>query len=445
MKTKEDFAKQGSYMQRPKSASVTALTSRDKYKNICKKAKIPMNAAILERYFKNSLINDEIEVCFDEITSDQLPSLPRMLKMIRLAGIKLWSSGYEQSEFAKLGLRRGRAVKDQRLNSSVPALLSKQFASISEHVEKSHSLVEIGVYGLNLSAKTWTRLGLGLEKSCVSKVSFQQCCISEKEFEAVFQHIGAMEKLTVLDLSSNKLKNVCGYLLGRIISKQGERRDTCKWEGGLRGSIAEESVGLLEIYVKDNEIGDSGWEKIMSSLVSDNWLRLIDAKNNGLSSLSFASTREALEHNNSVLVMDLRENGDLENGFIKILEVLEENFNYVKRESETHERYAELFECICNEEELPQSCGIRAVLKAKQKKGVKNSHMGSADRKKSPYLSKISQQCDVLREENERLRKKLGKGKRKPRHKLESTQDYIALAQKKLEEANEVLELADDF
>lgn len=330
--------------------------------------------------------------------------------------------------------------------------MSKQITSISESLEKSQTLLEFGLYGIILTQKTWSCLGKGLESSQIHTLALQQCEISEKEFEGLFQHIGSMTALINLDLSNNKLKGTCGYFLGRIISRQGERRDTNKWENELRGSTAEIPLGLKELYISNNCVGDYGWDKIMSALVSDNWLRLIEAKNNNLTSASFDPTNDALDQNKSLLVLDLRENPNFDTYYMKILEIIDRNFDCVDRNSGDNERYTQLFENICNEEPLPGICDIKIISKAKMKNSPKISQQKisnpeSIEKISSvPYISKINKECEVLREENARLKKKLGKsGRKRKRRTMLSTQNIMQLAEKKLAEANEMLELVENF
>ena len=399
---------------------------------------------------KFSLINDELELNIDDITTEQLSAFPRIIKLLKLNRIKIWKTSYEIGELSKLGIRKNRGRKDVKLNSESPAIISKLFNGISDNIEKSSKIIELGLFGMNLSIKAWTKLGKSLETSKITSLFLQKCGISEKELEVLFQSIGSMLKIQILDLSDNNLRDNCGYLLGRIISKQGERRDTIKWEEGLRGCIADIPDGLIELYIKNNQIGDYGWEKIMSSLVSDNWLRLIDAKKNGITSSSFIATSDALDHNKTILVMDLRENPEFITSNIKILEIIESNFDYINRESFENEKYSQLFEYIRNEEPLPKTYEIKVfsnfAKKASTRSSSRSFSTSNVDKKNmASYISKISQEVEMLREENEQLRKKLGKSTRKSHHKLENTQDYIVLAEKTLKEADQVLELVDDF
>jgi hypothetical protein len=398
------------------------------------------------------LINDEIEICFDDITSEQLGTLPRILKSLKLKKIKFWSASFEQSEFSKYGIRKGKSRKDPKTNTESSAIMSKQITPISESLEKSQTLLEFGLYGIILTQKTWSCLGKGLESSQIRTLALQKCEISEKEFEGLFQHIGSMTGLINLDLSNNKLKGTCGYFLGRIISRQGERRDTNKWENELRGSTAEIPLGLKELYISNNCVGDYGWDKIMSSLVSDNWLRLIEAKNNNLTSASFDPTNDALDQNKSLLVLDLRENPNFDSYYMKILEIVDRNFDYLDRSSEDNDRYTQLFENICNEEPLPGICDIKIIAQAKMKNSPKVSQQKISNQESMekinsvPYINKINKECEVLREENARLKKKLGKsGKKRKRRTMISTQNIMQLAEKKLAEANEMLELVENF
>lgn len=414
---------------------------------MCKKAKTVLIPGILERLELFSLIHDQIELNVDEIMPEQLNPLPKILKVLKVKCFKLWTTKFENAEFSKIGARKSRGKKDGKITSESPVALSRLLSGVCENIGKSLLISEFALFGLRLSVRTWENIGKSIEASQVSSLVLKNCAISPKEFEAIFQHIGSMGKLQLLDLSENNLKDNCGYLIGRIISKQGERRDTCKWEGGLRGSIAGTTEGLTEIYLANNKIGDYGWEKILASLVSDTWIRLIDIKNNSISNKAYPETFEMMQQNRSLLVLDMRENPEFLKAFLKVLEMTEKNFDFLNTESAEHERYSQLFELICNEEPLPEIYEIKVFNREKKTKKKKNfSSSTNADRKMpSPFTEKISQECQMLRAENEKLRRQLGKPLRKSRSRLESTQDYIVLAEKKIQEANKVLELVDDF
>ena len=366
-----------------------------------------------------SLVYDQIEINIDDVMTEQIATFPKFVKMLKVNSIKLWSFKYENSEFLKFGSRKRRLPKDTKFISESSLVLPNLLLGISENIEKHSMLKEFALFGLPLSVKMWAKLGSSISASSISSIILKKCSISTKELEAVFQPIGSTPKLQLLDLSENKLSDSCGYLLGRIISKQGERRDTIKWEGGLRGSTAGIPEGLTELYLSNNQIGDLGWEKIASSLVSDTWLRLIDAKNNGITNLSYIPTREMVEQNNSLLVLDLRENSEFSKGFLKVLEMIESNFDYLDRESYEHGRYIRIFEMICNDELLPDVYEIKVFAKDKTKfrqivaQGRSTAgFLGIDKREISPDIDKISQECLVLRAENEKLRKQLGQSTR---------------------------------
>ena len=162
---------------------------------------------------------------------------------------------------------------------------------------------------------------------------------------------------------------------------------------------------------------------------------------------SVKSIEEALDQNKTLLVIDLRNNPNIESCLVKILELVDQNYDYVERNSYENERYTQLFECICNDDPLISTYSINTFSKVfkKTEKNTFKSVNENPDLTNNPYFAKISQECEILREENEKLRKKLGKPERKLKNKLENTQDYINLAEKKLKEVNKVLELVDDF
>ena len=259
------------------------------------------------------------------------------------------------------------------------------------------------LFGLKFSIKTWSRVSLSLISTQIEKLSLTYCEISDKELQVIHKNLGHMSRLSVLDLSHNSLSD--GYSIGRIISKHGERRDTLKWEGCLRGSVADFPLGLDELYLSHNSIGDHGWSKLMTFLTSDNWLRLIDCRNNQMTEASVQVTLAAIDINKSLLVMDLRGNKEIDEGYLKILEAVDKNFELLKESSKEYAKYLDLFETICNEMPLPDVVTVRAIMKLVKKK---NGELENEDKRSSSvYLHRISQECEKLKEENAKLRKKM--------------------------------------
>ena len=225
-----------------------------------------------------------------------------------------------------------------------------------------------------------------------------------------------MKRLKVLDLSYNKLAESCGYFLARIISKHGERRDTLKWERELRGSVSDVPEGLIELYLNFNSLSDSGWEKIIESLISDNWLRLVDAKNNNLTLKSFLGTKNLFENNKKILILDLRENQELDRKFVNILKLFEKNFEYAEGFSDV-EKYFSMLDNIYNDKGLPIIRDIHALNQREKKfnKSLKNRANSTMIEKNvmSPvFISMIAQEYEIISKKNRRLKKKLGNSMR---------------------------------
>lgn len=329
--------------------------------------------------------------------------MSRVLKPLRLKGLKLWSADYEVFQFSQLGIRKskGRGRQEDKKPSESATVISSIFSTFITSIESSKRLSILGLFGLKLTPKIWSRIGTAIENSLIRTASFNNCEISEKELEAMFQSIGSMNSLNALDLSYNKITD--GYLISRIISKQGERRDISKWEGGLRGATADIPKGLSEIYITDNQLGDNGWEKILSSILSDNWLRLIDCKRNGITGKSVRTTLTTLNENKSILVADLRGNIKFERGFLKAMEIVDRNFDFLKKDSEECVKYTQLFEIIVNELEFPCICELKFVKNAMKKLKIRGP-LETLDRKLNSAISKAFSNDE---EKEEKVRKKV--------------------------------------
>ena len=302
-------------------------------------------------------------------------------------------------------MRKGRGRGEEKKTSDLPSSLSSLMSTFSECIQSTRRMTIFSLFGLKISSKIWSQLVSNLAGTQVSTVCINYCELADADLGVLFQTFGVMSKLRVLDLSHNKITD--GYLVSRIISKQAERRDVSKWEGGLRGSIAEIPTGLLELYLNDNLLADLGWEKILSSLISDNWLRLIDCKQNNITSHSLKQTLKVMKENKSLLVVDLRFNINFDRGFLKVMEIVDRNFDSVDKNSEACSYFTQLFEIVVNELDFPSVCEVRFVRNMRKKLKIKGP-LESLDRK----LNSTSGKFLADDKNQEKARKKAGSVRR---------------------------------
>lgn len=81
--------------------------------------------------------------------------------------------------------------------------------------------------------------------------------------------------LILLSLSGNKIKNA--GIVGQIISRHAERRDRITYEEALRDELEDvvEVMGVCEVDLSRNDIGDYGLKELCFFLRQDTWMRVL--------------------------------------------------------------------------------------------------------------------------------------------------------------------------
>jgi hypothetical protein len=135
--------------------------------------------------------------------------------------------------------------------------------------------------------------------------------MTQDSFEVITKGLLTHESIEVIDLPGNKLTDKAGNMIGRIISRQCQRRDQVVWMYGLRNERPNNNdytKGLLSINLSNNLISDITAEEISNALANDSYIRSINLRNNKISLEGCKDFIKVLRKNLTLLNLDLNGN-----------------------------------------------------------------------------------------------------------------------------------------
>lgn len=103
------------------------------------------------------------------------------------------------------------------------------------------------------------------------------CVVTNESYEIMIKGVLTHKTIESLDLSGNHLTDKAGNMVGRIISRQSQRRDQIVWMYGLRNekpSNNDYAKGLVEINLSYNNLSDISADDIANALAYDVYLRV---------------------------------------------------------------------------------------------------------------------------------------------------------------------------
>jgi len=117
--------------------------------------------------------------------------------------------------------------------------------------------------------------------------------------------------IETLNFACNGLNDSASHLLSRIVSAQSERRDQVVWAYALRGELPPDDdykMGLKEIILSHNSLGDITASELVLALRNDIFMRSVDLRSNDIGEEWARELVLMLRDNKTLTNMDLREN-----------------------------------------------------------------------------------------------------------------------------------------
>ena len=212
-------------------------------------------------------------------------------------------------------------------------MINKIIIAISNHLSLSEKLSDLTINHFNFGRKSAERISKGIfENNSIKKLNINNCYISIEDFEILFKGLLNHAKIEYLSLNNNNIKDECGNMIGRIITRQAFRRDQDIWLYSIRNEKPEnrDGLGLVSINLNGNKLSRYSAECITKALVSDQYIRSITLANNSFDEISCKKFIYMLRKNMTLLNIDLRQNpGYVENIKYRLVLKMSKNINHL--------------------------------------------------------------------------------------------------------------------
>ena len=211
--------------------------------------------------------------------------------------------------------------------------INKIIIAIGNHLSLSENLNDLTINHFNFDRKSAERISKGIiENNSIKKLNINNCHVSIEDFEILFKGLLNHAKIEYLNLNNNNIKDECGNMIGRIITRQTFRRDQNIWLCGIRNEKPEKSngLGLVSINLNGNKLSNYSAECITKALASDQYIRSITLANNSFDEFSCKKFIYMLRKNMTLLNIDLRENpGYVDNIKYRLVLKMSKNINHL--------------------------------------------------------------------------------------------------------------------
>ncbi len=145
----------------------------------------------------------------------------------------------------------------------------------------------------------------------LTNLDLSNTTIGDKGFGIIGEALKSNASITNINMSNCALTDKSGVLLSSIIRTHCTRRDDGRWALGLRGEVdASEIVkvhdkGIIIMHMEGNSFGDRTAEKLSICLQHDNWLLILNLRNNKIGLRGSLAFIDALKTNESLISLEV--------------------------------------------------------------------------------------------------------------------------------------------
>ena len=298
------------------NASKDFLNAIEDYKKLCVKYLISPHPLFNEQITKNQITfyleNYSLK---DTIIISQILS-----KYFYFKHIKISDKDPNKKRYCKINyyeIEKEKKDKEKKDLKNQKSIYHKKtiylIQGISNHINLSLNLISFSITNLILNEELVSLLSKGLsENISIQGLAINNCKITDqKSFELIIGSLLTHPSILYIDLSYNNLKDKYGKILGRLITRQSQRRDQVIWAYGLRNEKPpnnDYTRGLISIGLKGNLFNEITSFNISNSLLTDQYIRSIDLSENNLNKESCKMFIKIMRKNNVLLNIDLQNN-----------------------------------------------------------------------------------------------------------------------------------------
>lgn len=262
--------------------SLNNQTYQQFYKNICLKHNVKMNNCILY-----GLKQTDLSVNVEQLTEADLITLSKLWQCCKFKNIRLFGNVRNSQSIVKMKPKSKRGQMDKKENFINNPMFIQVLQGLQTNLEKFAETQTLVLENIPLQGEWLKCLSQALAKNQgLLELYIINCGLTASGLEILAPGISQNGSLIVLDISSNKLQQNTGRIVGKILSAHCQKRDDIVWMYGLRGEEPEEDIslkGICEVNISNNLIDTPGIRDLCYFLQYDNWTRSINLKNNNIS------------------------------------------------------------------------------------------------------------------------------------------------------------------
>ena len=207
-------------------------------------------------------------------------------------------------------VRLDKEQKDKQLEYS--HLINKITLGLGKHISSNPNLQSFSLLNLELDQKLSQNLSYGIcNNKSIKRLKVNNCKMGIESYEKLLKGLFNHEMIEDLDLQNNKLGDKYGNMIGRIISRQTDRRDVLIWSAAIRNEFPdpkEIGCGLISINLNGNNLSSYSADCLTTALALDQYVRSIILTNNNFDVDSCKKFIYMLRRNMTLLNIDLKSN-----------------------------------------------------------------------------------------------------------------------------------------
>ena len=200
--------------------------------------------------------------------------------------------------------------KDKQLEYA--HLINKITLGVGKHIGKNPNLQSFSLLNLEIDQKLAHNLSYGIcNNKSIKKLKVNNCKMDIESYETLLKGLFNHEKIEYLDLQNNELGDKYGNMIGRIISRQTDRRDQLIWLSAIRNEFPdpkEFGCGLISINLNANNLSSYAADCMTTALALDQYVRSIILTNNKFDTDDCKKFVYMLRRNMTLLNIDLKSN-----------------------------------------------------------------------------------------------------------------------------------------
>ena len=207
-------------------------------------------------------------------------------------------------------VKLAKEQKDKQLEYAF--LINKLTLGVGKHVAKNEKLESFSLLNLEFDEKLAQNLSFGIcQNKSIKRLKINNCKMDIQSYEILLKGLFNHAKIEKLDLQKNNLEDNYGNMIGRIISRQTDRRDQLIWLAAIRNELPdpkEFSGGLISINLNGNNLSSYAADCITKALALDQYVRSIILTNNKFKIDDCKKFIYMLRRNMTLLNIDLKSN-----------------------------------------------------------------------------------------------------------------------------------------